>query len=574
MKKSLAKRVILLSVLMSFLLTVSWSYFCLYDNYDTLVKQKSQDISLLLSRTTDYVNLYCEGLNTGLLALCSTLESIEDQPQQILTVLSGYQKSNPGKVLSVACVMEDGTAFCNRETAFEIFGNPYYDEFLADLLQQNSYTLHWSEPYISPLTANCTVALYKLITISGGKAAVIMEINLNTMLSSILDTANDSTLTWAVISKNHQVVATSDDYSVIFNKFIRLSRSTIEDHIDSLMAMALSENVCTISNTNYLYFRQAAMWNWTMIAFSGESTVQLSVRPLVMRTLRIGVFHLVLLTLMLGILSRSYSRPIERMAKKIRAADSPLNLTFSEYSNRPDEIGALAYSLDDMIERVRHLSAEKESILEQKRLMEIDVLQGQIHPHFLGNTLACIQNFVREGNREAALSSLIALVRLLNYSVARTEATATLGDELNCANSYVALRKIRLTYSFDYHVFVAPGHLKHHVPRLILQPLIENAIVHGFVGLERRGKIVITSYLQNGKLFICVDDNGNGATQERLRNVMSGSIPPSEHSHGIGVINVFKRLELNDPTPNHCRILTNPDGGVRVLLDLGVFSTV
>ncbi len=79
---------------------------------------------------------------------------------------------------------------------------------------------------------------------------MIMEINLNTMLSSILDTANDSTLTWAVISKNHQVVATSDDYSVIFNKFKRLSRSTIEDHIDSLMAMALSENVCTISNKN------------------------------------------------------------------------------------------------------------------------------------------------------------------------------------------------------------------------------------------------------------------------------------------------------------------------------------
>ncbi len=70
-----------------------------------------------------------------------------------------------------------------------------------------------------------------------------------------------------------------------------------------------------------------------------------------------------------------------------------------------------------------------------------------------------------------------------------------------------------------------------------------------------------------------MDDNGNGASEERLRDVVSGSIPPSEHSHGIGVINVFKRLELNDPTLNHCRIMTNQEGGIRVILDLGHFST-
>lgn len=572
MTHSLTKRLIALSVLMSALLMGSWIVSSTYNTRQLLSQQKRQDVQSLLNRTTDYVNLYCEGLNTNLLALCSTLESMEGSEGQIQTLISGIRSSNPGKILSIACVIEDGKTYSNRATALEIFGNPYFQEFYEEAIASSRRMLRWSEPYISPLTAERTVALYKAVQLEGRQAVVIIEVNLSTMLSSILNTAGDSSLIWSVVSKGGNLVATSDDYNAVYNEFKLLSRARLEEELPRLMDLPLSNQHCEIDGTAYFFFRQAAMWNWSLLVFSRQATLTGAAQGALSHTLWLGVMHMVLLSLLLELLGHSYTRPIVRMAQRISRDDSPLQLSFADYARRSDEIGVLSRSIDGMIARIRRLSKEREAILQQQRLLEIDVLQGQIHPHFLGNTLACIQSLVKDGSRKEALDALVSLVRLLNYSIARTDATATLEDELNCARAYIALRKIRVTYAFDYQVYVPSSHLQHHVPRLILQPLIENAIVHGFAGRGEPGQIVVTSYLQSGKLFLCIDDNGQGATEERLRAVMEGSVPPSEHSHGIGVQNVFKRLKLNDPEPNSCRIMRNADGGVRVLLDLGRFT--
>ncbi len=571
MTHSLTKRLIALSVLMSVLLMGSWIFSSMHAMRQVLLQQKRQDVQSLLNRTTDYVNLYCEGLNTNLLALCSALESMEGSEEQIQTLIYGVQSSNPGKILSVACVVEDGKIYSNRATALEIFGNSYFMDFYAQAMDSSRRVLRWSEPYISPLTAQRTVALYKAVQMQDMQAVVIIEVNLSTMLSSILNTAGDASLTWAVVSKGQNLVAASADYNAVYSEYKQLSREQLESQLPQLMDMPLSNQHCEIEGVSYSYFRQTAMWNWSLVVLSRLSSFNTVVQGVLSRTLWLGTLHMVLLALLLELLGHSYTHPIVRMAQRIQRDDSPLSLSFADYAKRSDEIGVLSQSIDDMIARIRRLSQEREDILQQQRLLEIDVLQGQIHPHFLGNTLACIQSLVKDGSREEAVSALLSLVRLLNYSIARTDATATLEDELNCARAYIALRRIRVTYAFDYQVYVSPSHLKHHVPRLILQPLIENAIVHGFAGRQEAGLIVVTSYLQGGKLFLCIDDNGQGASEERLRAVMAGDVSPSEHSHGIGVQNVFKRLKLNDPEENKCRILRNAGGGVRVLLDLGRF---
>ena len=189
----------------------------------------------------------------------------------------------------------------------------------------------------------------------------------------------------------------------------------------------------------------------------------------------------------------------------------------------------------------------------------------------MGNTLACIQSLVKEGQLLEAENALVALVKLLNYSIARTDDEVSLGDELRCVEAYVKLRQIRKNYSFDYQVFVPPEQLSQRVPRLFLQPIIENCIVHGFAGLKHRGIITVTGYEKDGKLFLCVDDNGLGETEDRLRDVMNGTMPPSPHSHGIGVSNVFKRLQLRHAEADGCFLEGRAGGGVRVILDLGYF---
>lgn len=574
MKRSLSHQMALLSLTLAVVLLLSWALWCFYDTQQILLGQKEEDIQLLLNRTCDYVQLYSQGLNTNLLSLSAALEVMEEDGSQIQAALNGFQSSNPGKVLSVACLTEDGGAYCNRATALEVFGNAHFADFYAQAASSNYQGLRWSGVYVSPLTLERTVALFKPFRLDGKQAVVMMEINLGTMLSSILQATNDSSLTWAVVSGDGQLVATSDDFTTVSSNYKQIPRSALESELAVLNALPIGAQQCTIDGVDYLFFRRATMcMDWTLMAFARQQTLRQTVQPLLMRTLCMGALHLTLLTLLLFLVARRFTRPIVRLAAKIKHADSPLDLSFPEGVNRQDEVGVLARSLSGMIERIRSLNEQQAEILKEQRRLEIDVLQGQIHPHFLGNTLACIQSLVKDGRREDSLHALTALVRLLNYSIARTDATAVLRDELNCVQAYVELRKMRAAYPFDYQVYVSPAHLQHPVPRLILQPIIENAIVHGFAGLDRQGTIVITSYLQEGRLFLCVDDDGLGASERRLAAVMAGTVPPSAHAHGIGVNNVFRRLQLNDSGRNGCRIQSKPEGGVRVLLDLGVFHS-
>lgn len=94
--------------------------------------------------------------------------------------------------------------------------------------------------------------------------------------------------------------------------------------------------------------------------------------------------HLLLLTALLALLAHRYTRPIVRMAAQIQSSDNPLDLSLADSMRRSDETGVLARSIDDMIGRVKRLNAEQQVILKQQRLLEIDVLQGQIHPAFFG----------------------------------------------------------------------------------------------------------------------------------------------------------------------------------------------
>ena len=570
---TLARRILAVAIALSLLLLCSWMFWAAKDMQDSLLEQKEQDLQQLLIRNRDYMRLYAEGLSSGLLTLSDALAAIGNDPEAILNALDGSKNSNPGKLLTVYFVFEDGTTLCTRAPAFEVFGNRYVKD-CYELAYQSSYRgIRWTEPYISPLSPlTRTIALYKPVLLDGSRAMVMMEINLSAMLSSILRATNDASITWSVVSAGGQLVATSDDYTSVVSDYKQLSRSALEAALPDVISLPVSASQCSIDGNDYLFYRESNVcMDWTLYTFVKTSRLYAAVRPMIAKILMIGALHLLMLSLLIAMLSGRLTRPITRIAKQIEEAESPLDLTFGSLINRHNEIGVLTSSLTTMIEKIRLMTHEREESQKQQRLLEIEVLQAQIHPHFMGNTLACIQSLVKEGQLLEAENALVALVKLLNYSIARTDDEVSLGDELRCVEAYVKLRQIRKNYSFDYQVFVPQEQLSQRVPRLFLQPIIENCIVHGFAGLKHRGIITVTGYEKDGKLFLCVDDNGLGETEDRLRDVMNGTMPPSPHSHGIGVSNVFKRLQLRHAEADGCFLEGRAGGGVRVILDLGYF---
>lgn len=573
MKKTLAGRILAAACILSLIMLCSWVLLAARDMQDSLLKQKNRDLQQLLARNRDYMRLYAEGLSSGLLSLSDSLTAIGKEPTAILSALEGSKNSNPGKLLTIYCALEDGLTLCTRTAAYEAFGN-YHVQECYDMAYRSSYRgIRWTEPYISPLSPfSYTIALFKPLELDGSKAMIMMEINLSTMLSSILRTTNDTSLTWAVVSKGGNLAATSDDYTTIVSEYKQLSRPVLEKELPNIIALPVSVTQCHVNGNDYIFYCESNVcMNWMLYAFVKESHLYAAVRPMLFDILTTGAIHLLLLSLLVAVFSGRLTRPITRIAKQIEEAESPLELVFDERKYQPHEIYILTNSLTSLIKKIRLMTQEREESQKQQRLLEIEMLQAQIHPHFMGNTLACIQNLIKEKKLHEAEEALVALVKLFNYSIIRTNDEVSLGDELRCAEAYVKLCQMRKNYSFDYQRFVPPEYLNQRVPRLFLQPIIENCIVHGFAGLDHRGMITVTGYEKNTKLFLCVDDNGRGVTDERLQNVKNGVTSPSSHSHGIGVNNVFKRLQLRYTEASDCSIECRGSGGVRVILDLGFF---
>lgn len=537
---------------------------------DALLNQREKDLSLLLERSSDYLTLYAEGLSTNLLSLSNALEVVGDSSEDIQNALNTWQKSNPGKVRTLACIFENGDVLCNRMSAYQIFGNPTFYSCYEEAYSTSYKGIRWTEPYVSLLTRQRTVALFKPILLDGQRAALIFELDLSSMLSRLLQSKVSPDLIWAVTSSSGALVATSDDFTTTPDVPRNLSRPQLEEAMPTLLSISDNPKIYSFSGKEYTILSDSPVClGWKLMALIPTQELYYAINPLVYQTVLASTLHLLLFTIVVLLLGRYFTKPLTHITQKILEESSPLSLNFSEYSQKNNEVGVLARSLDSLIERIHVLMDQQKEMQEQQRKLEIEVLQVQIHPHFLGNTLACIQSLAKEGRINDVQSSLQSLVRLLNYSIARTDEFVTLSDEIKCLQAYIALRQIRTGYSFEMIVNIPNHHLSHQVPRLFLQPIIENCIVHGFAEVDHPGLIVITSYEHDGKLYLCVDDNGVGLPTERKKEIESGCIQPSVHSHGIGIHNVFERLRLVYGTPSYCSIQEKKGGGVRVILDLG-----
>lgn len=571
MLKTMPRKISAVSLLLAMLCLISWQYWILTDTHNTLRQQKMDDMHLLLERTADYLNLYAEGLNSALLNLADALEVIGHDAEQLGQALTAFRASNPGKILSATFMVSSGEAYSTKQAAFDVFGSKPLADLYAEVNASRYRGIRWTEPYTSSLALMETVALYKPVSWQGASAVLVIEINLHTMLSNLLHVDRASSTSWTVVSDGLAIVSTSSDYSTLVPSDQRqLSRAAIGAEIVPLLANGASVFSMEYDDAEYITMQKTPIcFDWHLLAVVRAGDLYATTTPMVQRTFMVGMLHMLILVVLIMLLSQRLMRPLTAIARDLQQAADPLELSFDRYAGRRDEVGVLARSLAIMIGNLKAMIAQQEELQAQKHHLELTVLQGQIHPHFLGNTLTCIASLAKAHAYDAVQESLHALIRLMNYSIARTDAMVTLQEELACVEAYVALRQIRMDTPFAYHASVAGHHLRHMVPRLFLQPIIENAIVHGISRADGGGEITVTSYEHHGKLFLCVDNSGEAASQARLDMAAHGEVEPSPHAHGIGVNNVFQRLYLTCDGSTACRLEARGQGGVRAILDLG-----
>jgi Predicted signal transduction protein with a C-terminal ATPase domain len=246
--------------------------------------------------------------------------------------------------------------------------------------------------------------------------------------------------------------------------------------------------------------------------------------------------------------SMSFAASTDKSAKKIIRAmgkadqgDYDVRITLKG----SDEFARIAHHFNDMIVRIKESNQQEREALVRQKNAEIKSLEAQINPHFLYNTLDAI-NWVAVENEEFHISKmLINLAAILRYSIQKCNEIVTIQEELEYLKRYIYLQQQRFCYSFQCIIHMDDGLKSSRIHKLLIQPLIENTIVHGFPGKTDHDEINIIIQKQNDThIQIQIKDNGKGMSKELEELFNSYDYSKDAIETSIGVRNVITRLKL------------------------------
>lgn len=320
---------------------------------------------------------------------------------------------------------------------------------------------------------------------------------------------------------------------------------------------------------NYLFIlRQVPFAGWRIATFVDEGLVM--DRILGIGALLVGVVFSLLLLFFL--FSRYFLdaivMPVQEPAgamDRVAANDLAVQLQPSGHH----ELQRLTSSFNQMVLSLKNMLAINEEAQKRKHQAEMQVLQSQINPHFIVNTLNSIRFMAQMSGYDGTRRMAQALGNIVSCSFRSSTSFYTVDEELQMLDSYLYIMRIRYADGFEVRYDVAEDCRSCRLPRLTLQPIVENALDHGFADMgDELGQLVIQAARQGDFLCLEVEDNGCGMTPEQVDAVLRGRPLGADTGHGIGLKNVLARLRLHFGGESNLLIESVPGQGTRITIRL------
>ncbi|MGQ3478082.1 sensor histidine kinase [Paenibacillus sp. TY11] len=271
--------------------------------------------------------------------------------------------------------------------------------------------------------------------------------------------------------------------------------------------------------------------------------------------------------------SRSITGPVGRLvglAKRIATGD----LNIEPQPRRDDELGVLSDAISQMSADLSILIEKDKQSLEMRRLvkeLELLALQSQINPHFLFNTLNVLSKLAILEGAEKTSDLIVSLSNLLRYSLQKLDKPVTLQEELDHIREYVTIQQARFRDRIRFDLHFDASVLQQQIPALTIQPFIENAFLHGVADMENGAIIALTLSRAGEDVQIKISDNGKGMAEEtRLSVLRLEGGAESDSSTGLGMQNVFKRLQLFYGKEGMVEISSNTGLGTAITIRIPV----
>lgn len=296
--------------------------------------------------------------------------------------------------------------------------------------------------------------------------------------------------------------------------------------------------------------RRFLTWNATQgeypLRIISSITVELVVMNsnyIMVTTFAVAICSIILCLILSPLIVRNLTKPLNAIVHTmnlVQGGDTQARVTVKN----DDEFGYIGTSLNTMLDKLNELFATNLEKQNRLRLSEMKALYAQINPHFLYNTLDSIKWLAKLNGVNDIVVIVSQLGKLLKNSIRNEKESVQISEEIGLVKSYLAIQKVRYGDKFDIEISVDEEILSCMVPKFIIQPIVENAIIHGIEDKIDKAHLIIKGWRENDKIIFEIKDDGVGISKENLERIRNLTHTVVNDSNSIGIANVDKRIKL------------------------------
>lgn len=480
-------------------------------------------------------------------------------------------EANKDNLISIACYTNDGRLVAAAPVATEKENPDITNQKWFINAMDQMENIHFSTPHVQNLFDNTSYRYYWVVSLS---RAVELTDNGNSTLGMLLVDMNYSSIEQLFQKANtdnssEYLYLMDSNGEIIYHPKQKLIYTSLfeENNLEAAGYQDGSHQEVFNGEKRLITVKTVSYTGWKIVSVIPMSSFNMGLYGTRMFVIML-VALLILATIILNqLVSASIVKPLQKLNGSIKEWEAG-NLSPDIYVGGTVEVEHLGKTLRATVEQLQQLMQDIVVEQEEKRKSELDALQSQINPHFLYNTLDSIVWMIEGERHEDAVFMITQLASLFRISLSRGKTIISIEDEIKHARNYMNIQKIRYKNIFTVDFRIEEEILPYCTVKLIIQPLLENAIYYGVECMDGDGEIVIRGYRKGEDIYIEVCDNGMGMTQETVDQLLTENNRVRKHGSGVGLINVHNRIKLRFGSPYGLEIESRPDEGTAVRIHL------
>ena len=536
----------------------------------TLERQVLADSQKLIGQVEINLNTYLRSMMRSSDAVYyNVIKKVDFDKGDISEELSLLYEANKDNLVSIACFTRDGELLGaapvgSLKKNVNITTQSWFED-ASDKMEN----LHFSDLHVQNIFENKSGRYYWVVSLSRGVeltndgkmsgGILLVDMNFSGIQQLFTEVNNDGKGYVYLIGRDGEIIY-HPRQNLIFSNIIQENNQTASTYDEGVHNEEFQgeQRVVVVKTVGYT--------GWKIVSVVSKESLFSDLNQTRMMALLNLVLAIFLMIFVNQYVAVRITDPLKKLEKSIQGIEMKQQPVV--YIGGPPEIQHLGLTIRFMVEELQELTDKMVKEQEEKRKNELDALQSQINPHFLYNTLDSIMWMIESERYEDAVSMVQALGRLLRISLSRGKNVISVGDELQHARSYLAIQKYRYKNKFTSYFEVEPDIEQYKTIKLVIQPLIENAIYYGMEYMDGEGEIHIRAYTRDQDLYLEVEDNGPGMPEEQVEHLLTGGEKARKKGSGIGLKNVNQRIQLYFGTQYGLEIESEPDEGTVVRIHI------